>query len=280
MARATTLRLGKRTYDISSRGLVMGICNRTPDSFFDHGEYFAFDRFLSHAERAVEEGADILDVGGVKAGPGPEVSTAEEMERVIPAVEALQLRFDLPISVDTWSSPVAEAAYGAGAVLGNDISGFSDPEYLKVAAAAGASVVATHIRLAPRVADPEPRYADLVKEVIAFLSERVERARAAGLASDQIVVDAGLDLGKSPEQSLELLRASGELAAIGQPLLLSASNKAFLGAALGLDVTERRNASLSAAAIGLARGCRIVRAHDVAGSVKVRDVLAAIGSAR
>ncbi len=276
MPAATELRLGERSYDISTRGLVMAICNRTPDSFFDRGEYFAFDTFLAHAEKAVADGADLLDVGGVKAGPGPEVTEAEELDRVVPAVEALRRRFDLPISVDTWRASVAKAAFAEGAVLGNDISGFADPDYLAVAAAAGASVVATHIRLRPRVADPEPRYDDLVGEVCTFLSGRVAAAAAAGLERERIVIDAGLDLGKSSEHSLELLRRSDELAGLGQPLLLSASNKSFLGVLLGLEVKERRDASLSAATLGLVRGCRLLRVHDVAGTVRVRDLVAAV----
>src|SRR6476646_6475573 len=143
----------------------MGILNRTPDSFFDQGAYFGFDAFLTKADQLVADGADFLDVGGVKAGPGAEVGEKEELERELPAVEALAARFDVPLSVDTWRAPVAGAGFGAGAVVGNDISGFADPDYLPVAAKAGASVVATHIRLAPRVPDPDPHYDDLLAEV-------------------------------------------------------------------------------------------------------------------
>jgi dihydropteroate synthase len=254
----------------------MGILNRTPDSFYDRGAYWDFDAFLHQADRLVEEGADLLDVGGVKAGPGPEVSEAEELERVVPAIEALHARFDVPLSVDTWRASVAKACYAAGAVVGNDISGFADPEYLSVAAAAGATVVATHIRLAPRVPDPEPHYDDLVGTVSRFLVERARAAEAAGLRPDQIVLDAGLDLGKTPAQSLVLLQESGRFAALGYPLLLSASNKRFFGEVLGLEIGDRREASLAAAALGVARGCRIVRAHDVRGTKRVCAVLAAI----
>ena len=254
----------------------MGILNRTPDSFYDRGAYWDFDAFLRQAERLVDEGADLLDVGGVKAGPGPEVSEAEEVERVVPAIEALHARFDVPLSVDTWRASVAKACFAAGAVVGNDISGFADPEYLSVAAAAGATVVATHIRLAPRVADPEPYYDDLVVDVCEFLVERAHRAEAAGLRPDQIVTDAGLDLGKTAAQSLLLLQESARFAALGYPLLLSASNKRFLGDVLGLEVGDRRTASLAAAALGIGRGCRIVRAHDVAGTKRVAAVMSAI----
>ncbi len=194
--------------------------------------------FGQRADQIVKEGADVLDVGAVKAGPGPEVSEAEELDRLIPAVEGLSARFDLPLSADTWRASVAAEAFRAGAVVGNDISGFADPRYLDVAAAAGAAVVATHIRLAPRVPDPEPFYQDLVGEVGAFLDERANRALAAGIPPQRVIVDAGLDLGKTAAQSLELLRASATLAGLGYPLLLSASNKRFLGDILGLDLNE------------------------------------------
>lgn len=268
--------LGEHSFDLSTRVLVMGILNRTPDSFYDKGATFGLDAFLERAEQLVGEGADILDVGGVKAGPGPEVTEPEEIDRVVPAIEALTARFDVPVSVDTFTASVAEAAYAVGAVMGNDISGFADPDYLPAAAEAGATVVATHIRLAPRVADPDPQYGDVVAEVGEFLAERARRAQDAGVAADRIVLDAGLDLGKTAEQSLTLLRASDRLVAQGYPVLLSASNKTFLGKILDLDINERGEASLAAAALGVSLGCRIVRAHDVLGSRRVCDVIAAI----
>jgi len=270
------LSLGDRTYDLATRALVMGILNRTPDSFYDRGLTFELDALVQRAEQLVADGADILDVGGVKAGPGPEVSEAEELERVVPAIEALHARLDVPLSVDTWRASVAAAAYGAGAVMGNDISGFADPEFLPAAARSGAAVVATHIRLAPRVRDPEPHYNDVVAAVRAFLEDRAARARAAGIPAAQVVLDAGLDLGKTAAQSLELLRASAVLAGIGYPLLLSASNKTFLGAILDLDIDERAEASLAATAIGVTLGCRVARVHDVAGARRVCDALAAV----
>ncbi len=273
------LELGGHRYDLTHRGLVMGILNRTPDSFYDKGATFALDAFYSRAEALVAEGADILDVGGVKAGPGPEVTESEEMDRVVGAIAGLAARFSTPISVDTWRASVARASYKEGAVMGNDISGFADPDYLTAAAELGAAVVATHIRLAPRVADPDPHYDDVVADVSRFLTDRAERARAAGIAPEKIVLDAGLDLGKTAAQSLTLLRASSTLAALGYPLLLSASNKTFLGVTLDLALTERGPASLAAAALGLGWGCRILRVHDVRGTCRVRDVAAAVSAA-
>jgi dihydropteroate synthase len=272
-------RLGDRVHDLTTRTLVMGILNRTPDSFFDRGATFALDAFLGRADEVVAQGADILDVGGVKAGPGPEVTEDEELDRVVGPIAALHDRFDIPISCDTWRAGVLDAACAAGAVIGNDISGFADPDYLRVAAKHGASVVATHIRLRPRVADPEPHYDNVLRDVTAFLLDRAAQAQAAGLSSEQIALDAGLDLGKTPAQSAVLLRGSEVLASHGYALLLSASNKRFLGELLGLDIRERRGASLAAVAYGVAHGCRIVRVHDVLGSVQVCRTIEAIVAA-
>ncbi len=254
----------------------MGVLNRTPDSFYDRGATFALDALVERAEQLVTEGADILDVGGVKAGPGPDVDEAEELERVVPTIEALAAHLPVPLSVDTWRASVLDAACRAGASVANDISGFADPNYLAVAARHQASVVATHIRLRPRVPDPEPVYDDLLGEVRQFLVERADRARAAGLDADQIALDAGLDLGKTPTMSAVLLRESDTLAGLGYTLLLSASNKRFLGELLDLALDDRRAASLAAVAYGVAHGCRIVRVHDVAGTVRVCRTVEAI----
>ena len=269
-------RLGDHVHDVTDRTLVMGILNRTPDSFFDAGETFALDALFRRAEQLVAEGADVLDVGGVKAGPGPEVTEAEELDRVVPALEALHARFDTPLSVDTWRAAVLRAACAAGAVLGNDISGFADPDYLPTAAELGASVVATHIRLAPRRPDPEPQYHDLLGEVRTFLLARAGAAQAAGLAPEQIALDLGLDLGKTPVQSAVLLRESDTFASLGYTLLLSASRKRFLGELLDLAIDDRRDSSLAAVAFGVIHGCRIVRVHDVAGSVRVCRMIEAV----
>src|SRR5271163_690133 len=158
------LDLGGQKHDLTHRALVMGILNRTPDSFYDKGATYGLDALFARAEELVADGADILDIGGVKAGPGPEVTEREEMERVVPVVAGLVERFAVPVSVDTWRASVARACYAEGAVMGNDISGFADPDYLPAAAEAGAAVVATHIRLAPRVADPDPQYGDVVAD--------------------------------------------------------------------------------------------------------------------
>jgi dihydropteroate synthase len=244
------LRVGETTYNLTSNALVMGILNRTRDSFFEPAATYDLDDLFRRADQLVSEGADLLDVGGVKAGPGDEVGEDEELERVVPVVKELVARFDLPVSIDTWRANVAKACFEEGALIGNDISGFADPQYLPIAAAAGATVVATHIRLAPRVADPDPHYDDVTATVRDFLLERRQWALDAGIDEQRIIVDAGLDLGKTAAQSLQLLRDSSTLAQLGAPLLLSASNKTFLGVMFDLVVTDRREPSLAATALG------------------------------
>ena len=276
---AAALDLGGRRHDLTHRALVMAILNRTPDSFYDKGATFELDKLWARAEQLVADGADILDVGGVKAGPGPEVSETEELERVAPVVAGLAARFDAPVSIDTWRASVARAVYAEGAVMGNDISGLADPGYAAAAADHRAAIVITHIRLAPRVPDPDPQYDDIVPDVARFLIDRAAGAVAAGVPAERIVLDAGLDLGKTAEQSLKLLRGSATLAGLGYPLLLSASNKTFLGKILDLELTARREASIGAAALGIAWGCRLVRVHDVKGTCRVRDALAAVSQA-
>ena len=254
----------------------MGILNRTRDSFYAPAATFDLDTLLERADQLVRDGADVLDIGGVKAGPGDEVTETEELERVVPVVSELRHRFDVAISIDTWRATVAAACFQEGATVGNDISGFADVDYLAVAAKAGATVVATHIRLRPCVADPNPHYDDVTVTVRDFLIERRQWALDAGIDARRIVLDAGLDLGKTAAHSLQLLRDSATLAELGSPLLLSASNKTFLGVLFDLPVTDRRSPSVAATAAGIAAGCRVLRVHDVAGSVRVRDALARV----
>ena len=267
-------------FDITSRALVMGILNRTPDSFYDGGRYFDFDAFVRKAEGLVQDGADFLDVGGSKAGPGPEVTEAEELDRVVPAVAALRERFDLPISVDTFRASVFDESCRAGASVGNDISGFADPNYLEVAAKHDAAVVACHVRLAPRVPDPEPIYTNVVDDVREFLRERAQWAIDAGIPHQRIMVDAGLDLGKTPAMSAELLRASDDLVSLGFPVFLSASNKGFLGELVGTEVDNRHEATLAAHALGIGLGCRILRSHDARSNRRVVEMMDLILQAR
>ncbi len=263
-------------FDVTTRALVMGILNRTPDSFYDGGEYFGFDDFLRKAEGLVADGADFLDVGGSKAGPGPEVTVAEELDRVVPAVEELRKRFDLPISVDTFRAVVLDESCKVGASVGNDISGFADPEFLAVAARHDAAVVACHVRLAPRVHDPEPLYADVVDDVREFLALRAQWALDAGIPHQRIMVDAGMDLGKTPPLSTALLRNSDDLVQLGFPVFLSCSNKGFLGELAGAEIDERHHATMAAHALGIGLGCRILRSHDARGNRRIVEMMSAL----
>jgi dihydropteroate synthase len=192
------LDLGGNVYDLTHRPLVVGILNRTRDSFYDRGVDFELDAFLRHAEQLVDDGADVLDVGARPGGVGVRgVNEDEEAELVVESLQALRRRFEVPLSVDTQRATVAAAAFDAGAVLGNDMSGFRDPGYLATAARAGAAVIATHIRLPPGVADPDPRYDDVVEDVAAALDALSARAAAAGIPAERIILDPGYDLGKS-----------------------------------------------------------------------------------
>jgi dihydropteroate synthase len=275
------LELGRRRWDLTHRSLVMAILNRTRDSFYDGGRYLDLDALLRRAAEAVEEGADVLDVGARPAGVGvDDVPEQLELERVAETVAALVARFDVAVSVDTWRASVAVAGFAEGATLGNDMSGFSDPGYLEAARRAGAAVVATHIRLAPQVPDPAPRYGDVVHDVRDALAELVARARAAGLAPERIVVDPGLDLGKTWRQSLRLLARLADVADLGQPVLLAASHKIFLGRALGLDTAERDAATVAACAWGASHGARVLRVHDTRAARHAADLVAALQEAR
>lgn len=274
------LRLGDRHLDVRSRALVMGILNVTPDSAHAPSRASSVDEAVRRVEAMVAEGADIVDIGGVTAAPGEPVPPEVEVERVVPVVEAVVRRLPIAVSVDTWRADVAAAAFAAGACVGNDISGFADHGYLEAAAAAGATVVATHIRLGPRVPDPHPTYDDVVAEVADRLASLLARARAAGLGEGHVLVDAGLGLGKDGPQSLALLRASDRLATLGAPLVVAASRKSFLDEATGCDDDRSRlDASVAAAALAVSLGARIVRTHDVRAVRRVCDVLAAVEEA-
>ncbi len=271
---------GSHTWDLTRRALVMGILNRTRDSFHDPGRHFELDALLRRAEELVRDGADMLDVGARPGGVGVgDVSEPEEVELVALTVAELGARFDVPISVDTWRASVAAAGFAGGAVVGNDMSGFSDPRYLRAAAAAGAAVVATHHRLGPQIPDPEPVYGDVVEDVRDALAGLAQRAAGAGLPAERVIVDPGLDLGKTWRQSLRLLARLEAFTALGHPVLLAASNKIFLGRALGLDAGERAEASLVACAVAIVRGARIVRVHDARGARQAAELLAALEAA-
>ncbi len=259
--------IGGREFDFTRRVAVMGIVNRTPDSFFDQGATFALDRAVAAALAAAEAGADLVDVGGVPFGRGPVVSLDEELERVIPLVEAIHAESDVVISVDTFSAEVARQSIAAGAGMVNDTSGLFDPGMAAAVAATDATLVITHSMSPPRSEPPRPEYQDVVAEVIAFLLDRVAIATVAGIAPDRIVVDPGHDLNKNTLHSLELTRRLDEIVALGFPTLVALSNKDFVGEVLDRPKAERLEGSLAAAVACILKGARIVRVHDVAATV-------------
>jgi dihydropteroate synthase len=268
--------IGGRTYDFARRVAVMAIVNRTPDSFHDRGRTFALERAAAAVRAAAEAGADWIDIGGVPFAPGPPVSAAEELDRVMPVVEAA--RGLAVVSVDTYRPEVARAVIGAGAGVVNDTSGLRDPEMADVVAGTGAMLVVTHSLAAPRTLYPSPRYGDVTKEVGAFLRERVELALSRGVRPEQIIVDPGHDLNKNTYHSLELTRRLDEIAALGYPMLAAVSNKDFIGETLDVPQRQRLAGTLAAVVFCVLRGARIVRVHDVRPAVEaVRMTEAMLG---
>jgi dihydropteroate synthase len=271
------LRLGPRTFGPGDYA-VMAIVNRTPDSFYDNGTTFDPDAALRAVERAVADGADIIDIGGVKAGPGPEVGPAEERRRTVPTVTAVRKRFpDVLISIDTWRAEVARAAIDAGADLINDTWAGADPAIAGVAADTGAGLVCAHAGgLAPRARPHRPAYRDVVADAVATVTGLAERAVERGVRRDGILIDPAHDFNKNTWHSLEISRRLGELAATGWPLLVALSNKDFVGETLDLPTDQRLEGTLAATAIAAWLGARVFRAHHVKENRRVLDMVASI----
>ncbi len=266
----------------TDRALIMAIVNRTPDSFYDRGAAFADADAKERVRRVVDEGADIVDVGGVKAGPGAEVDAAEEAARVVPFIGWIAETFpDVVVSVDTWRADVAERALAAGARIVNDTWAGADPGLPEVAAAAGAGLVCSHTGGAvPRTRPYRVRYTDVVGEVVREVTDAAERAVAAGVPRDGVLIDPTHDFGKNTHHGLALLRDVDQLVATGWPVLMALSNKDFVGETLGVDLHERVEGTLAATALAAARGARVFRVHEVAASRRVVDMVAAIAGTR
>ena len=273
-----TLRLGSREWPPGSFG-IMAVINRTPDSFFDQGATYDFGDALAAADRAVADGAEILDLGGVKAGPGEDVSVAEEIRRVADLVAVIRAQHPgVVISVDTWRAEVGEAVAKAGADLLNDAWGGADPRLADVAAAYGLGLVCSHAGgLAPRTRPHRPAYEDLLAEVTGYVTAQAQRAIAAGVHPDRIIVNPAHDFGKNTWHSLELTRRTADLAATGWPVLVAVSNKDFVGETLGLPVDQRREGTLAVLAVCAWEGARLFRVHDVRSA---RDALRAVEALR
>ena len=257
----------------------MAVVNRTPDSFFDRGATYAFGAALEAADRAVAEGADIVDIGGVKAGPGEGVDAAEEIRRVAGLVTAVRERHPgIVISVDTWRSEVGEVVARAGADLLNDTWGAVDPRLATVVASRRIGLVCAHAGgLRPRTRPHRVAYADVTATVISHVTSLAERAVAAGVRRDAIMVDPAHDFGKNTWHSLQLTRRLGELVATGWPVLVSVSNKDFVGETLGQPVEARGEGTIATLAVSAWQGARVFRVHDVQGT---RHALAAVAALR
>ena len=258
--------IGGRLFDFSREVAVMAVINRTPDSFYDQGATFALEASVAAARRAIDEGADWVDIGGAKFAPGPPIAIAEEIDRVVPVVAALR-DSGVVISVDTFQPEVARASIAAGAHVINDTTGVHDPRMAEVVAASAATLVITHSLAVPRTAFPSPQYGDVVAEVAAFLAARVARAVEHGVPPERLIVDPGHDLNKNTRHSLELTRRLGEISALGWPLLVAVSNKDFVGESLDRPRGERVEGSLAAAVVCILNGARIVRMHNVRAAV-------------
>lgn len=260
--------IGRRTFDFSRQVVVMGIVNRTPDSFFDRGATYALDRAVAAAHAAAEAGAGWIDIGGMPFSPDtPEIGEAEEIDRVVPVVEAVAAVSDIVISVDTFRPAVAALSLAAGAAVVNDTTGLRDPDLAAAVAEAGATVVITHSRAQPRQHFPRPAYDDVVAEVKDFLATQAQRAVDAGIDEAKIIIDPGHDLNKNTWHSLELTRRLTEIADLGLPLLAAVSNKDFVGEATGSARPDRLAPSIAAATICALHGARMLRMHDVTASV-------------
>ncbi len=260
--------IGSRTFDFTRQVAVMAVVNRTPDSFSDQGRTFALDKAVKAAEQAVADGADWIDIGGVKAGPGTHVDEAEELDRVLPVVRAVRERTDVVISVDTFRPEVARQALTAGADVVNDVTGLSEPEVADAVAEGGGTLVVCHSAGPPRTRPQRPAYQDVVAEVKSVLHDRVALARHRGVPDERLIVDPAHDFHKNTFHSLEITRRLSELADLGYPLMVALSRKDFIGESLDLPVDERLEGSLAALVVSVMNGANIVRVHDVRASVR------------
>jgi dihydropteroate synthase len=269
--------IGPRTFDFDHEIVVMGIVNRTPDSFFDHGRTYTLDQAAAAALTAAKDGADWVDIGGLPFSPDtPEVTVAEEIDRVVPVVERVASTSDIVVSVDTFRAEVAARCIAGGAAVINDTTGLQDPELADVVAAQGTTLVITHSLALPRQHYPRPQYSDVVTEIKAFLAERVQRAVDHGVPQSQIVIDPGHDLNKNTLHTLELTQRLAEIADLGLPMLAAVSNKDFIGEATGLPMSDRMPPSIATATICVLNGARILRMHDIAASVAAARMIEAV----
>jgi dihydropteroate synthase len=252
------IKAGPYTLDYTNKTLIMGILNVTPDSFSDGGKYSHFEKAVAHAKKMIEDGADILDIGGESTRPGYErISDEEEISRVVPAIDAITKELQIPISIDTYKSKVAKSAVDAGAVIINDIWGAkADPEIADVAAETGVPIILMHNR-------NDRNYNNFIRDVLNDLYESITIAKKAGVSDDQIILDPGIGFVKDIKENLEMMRHLDTLVSLGYPVLLGTSKKSMIGGVLDLPVTERTEGTGATVCFGIQKGCQIVRIHDV-----------------
>jgi dihydropteroate synthase len=273
LGEARRLYIKGKTYDMGRRTWLMGVVNVTPDSFYDGGLYFEPARAIEHALKLIADGADIIDVGGESSRPGATpISAKEERARILPVIEVLREKKEVLISVDTSKAEVAEAAIAEGADIINDISaGRFDPRLLPLAARTGAGLVLMHMKGSPRTMQSLASYEDVVAEVRSFLAERLEAARACGVAEGSVICDPGIGFGKKLEHNLALLDNLPVLAELGRPVLVGISRKSFIGGILSAEPKDRLEGTIAAAVVCVLNGASILRVHDV---FEVRRALA------
>jgi dihydropteroate synthase len=269
----------KKILDFSSRTLVMGVLNVTPDSFSDGGLFYDHERAIEHGMKLARDGADIIDIGGESTRPGSDpVPLEEEIRRVIPVIEALARELDVPISIDTCKAEVASRALDAGASMVNDVSALRfDPDMVRVVAERKVPVVLMHMKGTPKDMQLDPRYEDLISEILEFLEERVHFAESNGVPPEAIIVDPGIGFGKTVEHNLSIIKHLRRFKSLGKPVLLGTSRKSFIGKVLNVGVEEREEGTAATVVAGILNGADIVRVHDVAKilpAVRMADAIA------
>jgi dihydropteroate synthase len=273
-----TLRWSSHVLNLDQKTHVMGILNVTPDSFSDGGQYFELEKAIAHGLAMAQEGADIIDVGGESTRPySQRISSAEEMDRVIPVIEGLKKAVAIPISIDTYKADVAREALKSGASLINDISSLRfDPSMASVVAAAGVPVVLMHMKGTPEDMQKSPTYDDLIQEILDFLKGAINRCAQAGIREDLVIVDPGIGFGKTFDDNLKIIRELWRFRSLQRPVLLGTSNKAFIGHVLNKEPHERETGTLATIAAGVMNGAHIVRSHNVRKTVETVKMIDAI----
>lgn len=272
------LSFSHRKIDLTKKVAVMGILNLTPDSFYDGGRYKTEKEVLERVEEMINEGADIIDVGGESTRPGAKpVGVEEELRRTVPFIQKIAEKFKIPLSIDTYKAKVAKEACEAGAEMVNDISGLRfDPDMPEVVSSKKSYLVIMHIKGTPQNMQDNPTYKALMPEIISYLEEGIEIARRAGIGLDKIIIDPGIGFGKKLEHNLSILKNLKKLTSLKRPILVSVSRKSFIGQILNLPAEKRLTGSIAAACAAVLGGARIIRCHDIKQTRQAVDVVNAI----